>query len=116
MRGDGTWRVRRYFHARLRVAAARRGQHAFTLDFNHAGAAVAYGFQALLEAQVRHVDAFALGDDQKRFIGASGDGLAVQFKADGRNIQLGKFPACHCIHANSWGKYLMTQSTGFGAA
>ena len=41
--------------------AARGRQHPLAVDLDHAGAAIANGLQAFLEAQVRYLNAFALG-------------------------------------------------------
>src|SRR5581483_4409527 len=53
-----------HLHAFARRANAARRQHALALDLHHAGAAIAVGAVAGLGriAQVRDVDAFALGD------------------------------------------------------
>jgi hypothetical protein len=50
---EGTLAVGRDLHVLLRIAAARRRQHALALDLHHAGAAVAVGPHALHVAEAR---------------------------------------------------------------
>jgi hypothetical protein len=64
-------RCRCDLHAWRRDAAAGRRQHALAVDLDHAGAAVADGFQAFLVAQARDLDAFAVGDFDQGFVRAA---------------------------------------------
>ena len=76
---------RLHFHAFGGLADAASGQHALAFDLHHAGAAIAIGAVAGLGriAQMRDVDAEALGDLPDGFVLARGNILAVEDKFDG---------------------------------
>ena len=62
------------------LADAGRSQNALALDLNHAGAAIAVGAVARFRqpAEMRDVDAFALGDLPDGFAGPGADHIAVK--------------------------------------
>ena len=100
LRLDGAFAVGRDLHARARGAAARRRQHALAADLDHAGAAVADFLEPGLVAEVRDLDAFALGDLDDRFVRAAADLAAVELEADRRRIERGSFLAGDRIHVS----------------
>jgi len=69
-------------HAFGRGAAARGGQHALAGDFDHTGAAIAGGLKTVLVAQVRDLDASALGDFEQGFACSGLHILAIELEAD----------------------------------
>src|SRR6185437_6299564 len=71
-------------HALRWLADAACGEHALTLDLDHAGAAIAVGAVARLRriTQMRDVDALALGNLPDGLPFARGDLLAVEEEAD----------------------------------
>src|SRR4029079_3764921 len=109
--------------------AAGRGEHTLARDLDHARAAIAIRALAFRVAKPRDRHAEAIGDLQDRFVGTRGDrgpverelderGLGLDFRHgghDGASLRPGLVPAS-AVAAISWGKYLMTQRMGLGAA
>jgi hypothetical protein len=80
----GALGLRLHVHAGRRLADARRGQHALTLDLDHASAAVAVDAIArqVHMAQMRNLRAFALRHFPDRFAGIGGNSFAVEREFD----------------------------------
>ena len=89
--------ARLHLHARLWVAAARRGQAAFARDLHHAGAAVAVGSQAVGVAEVGDLHAMALRGLQDGFAGQCLQLDAIELEGDGGRPVHERTPT-------SWGK------------
>ena len=105
---------------RGRTATGSR-EHPLAFDFNHAGAAIADRFHSFLVAKPRNFDALAIGDLDQSFAGQRRHFAAVQQKGNGGGLGLpanvrGRGAHALYLYVNSFGKYLMTVSTGFGAA
>src|SRR6185437_1306302 len=83
-RGLGALRGRLDLHAVGWLADTACGEHALALNLDHAGAAIAVGAVARLRriAQMRDVDALALGNLPDGLAFARGDLLAVEEEAD----------------------------------
>ncbi|MNX96035.1 hypothetical protein D3C86_1283350 [compost metagenome] len=101
LRAPGALGVRVHRHAIGRRAAAGRRQHAFPVDLDHAGAAVAGGIQPILVAKMRNLDAFPARHLQQRLPGAGGHLPAIEPEGDlgvGRRLDERDFSAGQCIH------------------
>ena len=75
-------------HAGQHAAAATRREHALALDLDDARAAVAVGAVAVLEAQGRDRDAFALGDAQDGLVAERADDRAVERERNTCRLQV----------------------------
>src|SRR6266849_6972294 len=110
-----------HLHSVCGVAAARRREHPLALDLHHAGAAVAIRPHAFFVAKMRNRDAVASCCFDEALVGAAGNGPAVQRELDRLRRRGGLLIGCFYGHRSpfyliSCGKYLMTESAGFGAA
>src|SRR3974390_3471141 len=122
-RYPGSVGVGLHLHALGRLADAACRQHAFALDVDHTGAAIAVGAIAGLRriAQVRNLDALAHGDLPDGLAAVRDDFLAVEqeFYGFAGVVTRAHHSAFHHQDPigfdNSSGKYFSTQSSGLGA-
>src|SRR5690606_26443957 len=102
------------FHVGPGCAAARRRQHALAPDLDHAGTAIAIGPHAFHVAQMRNLDAVALGGLDDGFAFESLDLVAIETESDRICDYMWS------VHGRSYfsssGKYFITHCSGLGAA
>jgi hypothetical protein len=79
--------VRGHLHPGAGCTAARCGEHAPALDFNHAGAAVSHCLHAGLVAQTRYFDAETICDLNERFVDRGGNLAAIEHERNGGGIR-----------------------------
>ncbi len=111
--------VGRDLHALGRHSTAGRRQHPLAFDLDHTGAAISDRLHAGLVAQPGNLDAFPIRD-----LDEGSPGAAVTSRPSSRNVTAGATSGSGSMRGmafiaapqlNSCGKYLITQSTGFGA-
>lgn len=107
--------VCRDLHAGARRAAARRRQHAFTGDLDHARTAVADRLQSVGMAQAGNLDTQAIGDLDQRFVVGGADLLPVQAEGHGDRGEA-ELAAIDGIHVNCPWRGPMTPGSVLGGS